>query len=102
MRANQGQQAGMNQALFEAYFGRAEDVSDHNILIRCVEALGLDPAKAREVLESDQYARMVREDEATYQKAGITSVPAFKTRQVGAFSETPYAGRGVDLDFSLK
>lgn len=73
----QGQQTGMKQALFEAYFGKAEDVSDHGVLIRCVEALGLDSTKAGEVLNSDQYARAVREDEATYQKAGISSVPAF-------------------------
>ena len=73
----QGQQTGMKQALFDAYFGRADDVSDRDILVRCVEALGLDPLKAREVLDSDQYARAVREDEATYQKAGVTAVPAF-------------------------
>jgi predicted DsbA family dithiol-disulfide isomerase len=73
----QGQQTGMKQALFEAYFGRADDVADHDILVRCAEALGLDPLKAREVLDSDQYARAVREDEATYQKAGVTAVPAF-------------------------
>ncbi len=29
------------------------------------------------MLDSDQYARAVREDEATYQKAGVTAVPAF-------------------------
>jgi len=73
----QGLQTGMKQALFEAYFGRADDVSDRDVLVRCAEALGLDPEKARKVLDSDQYARAVREDEATYQKAGVTAVPAF-------------------------
>jgi len=73
----EGRQTAMKQALFEAYFGRAEDVSDHDVLIRCVEAVELDTEKARDVLNSDQYARTVREEEATYQQAGITSVPAF-------------------------
>lgn len=73
----QGQQTAMKQALFEAYFGKAMDVSDQNVLLSCVEALGLDPAKAKQVLESDQYTAAVREDEATYQQAGVTSVPAF-------------------------
>ncbi len=73
----QDQQTGMKQALFEAYFGRAEDPADHDTLIRCVEAVGLDPVKAREVLESGQYASAVREDEATYRNVGITSVPAY-------------------------
>lgn len=73
----QGQQTAMKQALFEAYFGKAMNVSDHNVLLSCVKVLGLDPAKAKQVLESDQYTAAVREDEATYQQAGITSVPAF-------------------------
>jgi predicted DsbA family dithiol-disulfide isomerase len=73
----QGQQTAMKQALFEAYFGKAMDVSKQNVLLSCVEVLGLDPAKAKQVLESDQYTAEVREDEATYQKAGVTSVPAF-------------------------
>lgn len=73
----QGQQTAMKQALFEAYFGKALDVSEHSVLLNCVEALGLDPEKAKRILESDQYTAAVREDEATYQKAGVSSVPAF-------------------------
>ena len=73
----QGQQTGMKQALFDVYFGTAANVADHDVLLRCVEALGLDPAQARDVLNSDQYADAVREDEATYQQAGVTSVPAY-------------------------
>lgn len=73
----QGKQTEMKQALFESYFGRAEDVSDSNVLLDCVERLGLDPVKAREILESDEYANVVREDEATYQQAGVSAVPAF-------------------------
>lgn len=73
----QGKQTEMKQALFEAYFGRAEDVSDHKVLLGCVERLGLDSARAREILNSDEYAKAVREDEATYQQAGVSAVPAF-------------------------
>lgn len=73
----QGRQTEMKQALFEAYFGRAEDVSDDNVLLGCVEGLGLDTAKAREILDSDEYANVVRQDEATYQQAGVSAVPAF-------------------------
>lgn len=73
----QGQSTAMKQALFEAYFGRAEAVSEPEVLLRCVEAAGLELESARAVLETDQYARTVREDEARYQQAGISSVPAF-------------------------
>jgi predicted DsbA family dithiol-disulfide isomerase len=73
----QGKQTAMKQTLFEAYFGQAMDVADQNTLLSCVDAVGLDQAKAKEILESDLYVDEVREDEATYQQMGITSVPAY-------------------------
>lgn len=72
-----GWQTAMKMALFEAYFGKALDVSDPEVLLNCVEALGLDREQARQMLASDQYVETVREDEARYQQAGISSVPAF-------------------------
>ena len=75
--AEQGKQTEMKQALFEAYFGKAEDVSDPNVLLGCVESLGLDRDKAKQILDSDEFADVVREDEATYQQAGVSAVPAF-------------------------
>jgi predicted DsbA family dithiol-disulfide isomerase len=73
----QGLQTDMNKTLFEAYFGKAMNVSDQNVLLDCAESLGLDPTKAKQVLESDEYTAAVRDDQATYQKAGVTSVPAY-------------------------
>ena len=73
----QGQQTAFKQALFEVYFGQAQDVTDHQVLLNCVADLGLDTTVAKQVLESDQYAAAVRADEARYQEAGVTSVPAF-------------------------
>ncbi|KXS53049.1 MAG: DSBA oxidoreductase [Marinobacter sp. T13-3] len=72
-----GRQTELKKALFDAYFGKAENVSDPEVLVRCVEAAGLDVSEARDVLASDQYAQTVRDDEATYQQAGVTAVPAF-------------------------
>ena len=73
----QGQQTAMKQSLFDAYFGRGLDMSDHSVLLDCVDVVGLDRAKATQVLESDQYATAVRQDEATYQQSGVSSVPAY-------------------------
>ena len=72
--SHSGQGESILPALAKKY-GRSE--GEQNVLLSCVEILGLDPAKAKQVLESDQYTAEVREDEATYQKAGVTSVPAF-------------------------
>lgn len=73
----QGRATEMKQALFEAYFGRAEDVSEHPVLLRCVEHVGLDTDRAGDILQGDEYADVVRKDEATYQRAGVSAVPAF-------------------------
>lgn len=73
----QNKQTAMKQALFEAYFGKGLNVAEPTVLLDCVEAVGLDLAQAKQVLESDQYANNVREEEATYQQAGVTSVPAY-------------------------
>ncbi|MBL82899.1 MAG: hypothetical protein CMG90_03340, partial [Marinobacter sp.] len=71
----QGRQTDMKMAFFEAYFGRAENISNPDTLIHCVETIGLDGSQAREVLASDQYAEAVREEEAQYQQAGVSAVP---------------------------
>lgn len=72
-----GQQTAMKQALFNAYFGEGLNVAEHPVLLGCVEMLGLDTDAAQQMLASDAYAQDVREDEAIYQQAGISSVPAY-------------------------
>lgn len=77
----QGQQTAMKMALFEAYFGRAADVSDPQILTACAQAVGLDAEEAKAVLASDAYTQEVRADEARYQQSGVSAVPAFIINQ---------------------
>ena len=76
-----GRQTEMKNAFFEAYFGRAEDVSDADVLVACVEAIGLDGEEARTILGSDDFSDAVRADEARYQQAGVSAVPAFIINQ---------------------
>lgn len=76
-----GKQTEMKMALFEAYFGRAENVTDAEVLVHCVTSVGLDPEEARAVLSSDRYADAVRADEAQYQQAGVSAVPAYIVNQ---------------------
>lgn len=76
-----GKQTDLKLALFEAYFGRAENVSDAEVLVHCASAVGLDAEQARAVLDSDQYAEAVRQDEARYQQAGVSAVPAYIVNQ---------------------
>ncbi len=74
-------QTAMKQALFEAYFGFAEDVSKAEVLQKCTEKAGLNAEEALKVLQSQQYVEEVRTEEAQYQQAGISSVPAFVINQ---------------------
>ncbi len=66
----------LKQALFKAYFTDGENPGSHEVLLRAAEAVGLDPAQAGELLQSDRYADEVREREQFYQNQGIHSVPA--------------------------
>ena len=72
----QGRQAALKHALFDAYFTDGENPSDHAVLARVAERAGLDGDAAREVLASGRYADEVRNAEKLWQSRGITSVPA--------------------------
>lgn len=71
-----GQQAALKHALFDSYFTRGEDISNHDVLIAAAVRAGLDAEQARAILSSDRYAAEVREAERLWQGRGIQSVPA--------------------------
>jgi predicted DsbA family dithiol-disulfide isomerase len=69
-------QFALKKELLTAYHGRAENVSDPEVLVRACVTAGLEAARAREILAGDEYALAVRENEQQWQQAGIHSVPA--------------------------
>lgn len=74
----QGAQAQLDlkQALLKAYFTDGEDPSNHGVLLRLVQAVGLDSVRAGAILAGDEFARDVREQEQFYLRQGIHAVPA--------------------------
>lgn len=66
----------LKKALLNAYQGRGEKIDSHEVLLAIVQAEGFDVSQARSVLESDRYAKEVRDKEHFYTSAGIHSVPA--------------------------
>lgn len=70
------QQLALKRALLEAYHGRSEAVEQDEVLLAAAKKAGLDEARAREILASDEFAAEVRAAERHYQQAGISSVPA--------------------------
>ncbi|MCB1340156.1 MAG: DsbA family oxidoreductase [Pseudooceanicola sp.] len=72
----EGAQHPLKMALFHAYFTDGRDVSDPGVLVEVAQSVGLDPAAAREVLESGRMAEQTRDHLSTWTQNGITGVPA--------------------------
>ena len=71
-----GVQRALKHALLKAYFTDGLNPSDHALLQRLAEQVGLDADQARTLLAGDRFAEAVRQAEAFYQGKGIHSVPA--------------------------
>jgi len=69
-------QRALKKALLKAYFtdGRSPEAID--VLVDAASEAGLDPVRAREILEGDEYAAQVREREQFFLDHGIHAVPA--------------------------
>ncbi|MFL6663293.1 MAG: DsbA family oxidoreductase [Rhizobacter sp.] len=72
----EGRQRELKRALLKAYHGEGRNPGAHDVLIELAAAVGLDAARAREILESDAYADEVRARERHWQELGIHSVPS--------------------------
>ena len=73
----QGVQDAMKERLLRAYMTEGQPIGDREVLVTLAGEAGLDPAAAREVLETGRYADDVRTDEALARELGISGVPFF-------------------------
>ena len=69
-------QRALEHALLSAYHGHAQNLSAREVLLRLSGEAGLDPDRARQILDSDEYAAEVRALEQHYQRLGINAVPS--------------------------
>ncbi|HSW05217.1 DsbA family oxidoreductase [Aquabacterium sp.] len=72
----EGRQRELKLALLQAYHGEGRNPGDAGVLTDLAGQVGLDVARAREILASDEFAAEVREAERHWADAGIQSVPA--------------------------
>jgi predicted DsbA family dithiol-disulfide isomerase len=72
----QEQQLALKHALLRAYFTEGEDVSSADTLVRLAAEAGLEGARARQILATDEFAEAVRQQESFYASQGITAVPS--------------------------
>ena len=62
-------------ALFEAFFGRAEDISDRLVLERIAAAVGLDPSGLTTAVSTGKYRPTVMQEHLEATSQGIHGVP---------------------------
>ena len=72
----EGHQLALKQALFKAYFTDGENPGSHDVLTRVAGEVGLNVARAKQILASSEYADEVRQRQQFYKQQGISSVPA--------------------------
>jgi predicted DsbA family dithiol-disulfide isomerase len=75
--ADKALQDSVVQALFDAYFVRAEDIGDREVLVAAAAEAGLDAEETRAFLASDAEAEAVRAEDQSARQAGISGVPCF-------------------------
>jgi predicted DsbA family dithiol-disulfide isomerase len=72
----EGRQRELKHALLRAYHGEGRNPGAHDVLVELAGEVGLDPARAREILASGEFTDEVRARERHWQALGIHSVPS--------------------------
>jgi len=70
-------QARLKEELLAAYFLRAENIADHDVLLAAATEVGIDEVAAKEVLAGDAHADAVEHDIREAASLGATGVPFF-------------------------
>jgi predicted DsbA family dithiol-disulfide isomerase len=73
--ALEGRQLELKQALFKSNFTEQRPTNDPDALADAVAEAGLDPARTRQILGSDEFAEEVRAAEEHARRNGIGAVP---------------------------
>jgi len=80
----------IHDALFRAYFVDGRNIGDVAVLLEIAKAVGLDEAKAREVLEKRTFKAAIDADWKKSRDYGVTGVPTFVHDGKGVVGAQPY------------
>jgi predicted DsbA family dithiol-disulfide isomerase len=73
----EGRQTPVAMALFRAYFEEGRDIGDMDVLADIADAVDMDAALVRKLLQSDADVDDIRARDTQFREMGITGVPAF-------------------------
>ncbi len=72
-----GREEEVTEIVMRAWYSQGASLGERSVLIDLAVGAGLDQAAVARMLESDDFGREVREDEAIAAEIGINSVPTF-------------------------
>ncbi len=75
--ASRGRGQELHRAIYQAYWGREEDIGDIDVLCRLAEGCGLDPSALAQALEEGTYRQEMERREAWARGQAIAGVPTF-------------------------
>ena len=97
-------QLSLKRALLVANFSEGRDIGNHEVLAEVAAGVGMDAARAREVLASGAFANEVREAEEFFRRNGINSVPAViieKKHLVSGGQPPEVFERGIEIAIGM-
>src|SRR4051812_11103935 len=71
----EGKALELKRALLRAYHGEGRNPGAKDVLVELAGAVGLDPVRARSILEGDEFTAEVRERERYWVQRGVSGVP---------------------------
>jgi predicted DsbA family dithiol-disulfide isomerase len=71
----EGRALELKRALLRAYHGEGRNPGAHDVLVELAGAVGLDPTRAKSILESNEFGSEVRERERLWTGRGVNGVP---------------------------
>lgn len=73
----EGKMDAFTEAMMRCYFVEAVNISETEVLLGVIEAIGLDRDKAQSILESTKYSDAISDDVEEARKFGVSGVPFF-------------------------
>ncbi|PCJ28271.1 MAG: hypothetical protein COA96_01845 [SAR86 cluster bacterium] len=80
----------IHDALYKAYFVDGVNIGDIDELVKVAQSIGLDSARARDVIQNREFEKQVDDDWQRSRDTGVTGVPTFYAKDLVVVGCQPY------------